>query len=723
MGYNGTIMIEHTQPIAHEQASDEGVELPRLTGIWLRAARAGWILLALLALAILFTSLPGYVQEFGRQSGRLPVESQSTGATILLALSGLASLASAGLSLALAAIFFRRRFVEPVTATLSVYLLLYAAVMAGPLEVWSSYWLGDTGLALTMQALLLTGPTVALLALFPNGRLVPSWTGWLLLLTIPWTISLFFVPSFDAASLSEQSPLVLGLLAGWVIGLFAAGLYAQVVRYRHVSGPAERQQTKWVVYGLALWMLGLLLSSIPYIYLGGLPPDAPDPWWAPASTLVWFLTLNIVPVSLTIAVTRYHLWDIDVVINRTLVYAALTAGVLGIYAAVVGGIGALFHAQGNWILALVATGLVAVLFQPLHERLQRGVNRMLYGQRDEPFDVLARLGQRLEDTFAREQVLPAMVETIAQTLKLPYVAIAVQQGDDLQTAESYGKPSTTPLAYPLIYRGEVIGQLLVAPRAPGETFGTGEERLLRNIARQAGTAVHALQLTADLQQARQQVVISREEERRRLRRDLHDGLGPSLAAQMLKIGSARALLAEQPKRADQLLAEIETDIEGTLAEVRRTVYDLRPAALDQLGLPGALRAFAGEVERGELGDEYPNLTIGLEIPEALPPLPAAVEVAAYHIGREALTNVVRHAGARHCRVRLAVKDGEKGHLYLRVEDDGPGISGEARRAVGVPTGVGMASMRERAAELGGTCTIETIPGTGTRVTAELPLGP
>jgi len=715
MGYSGFIMIDHTQSLAHEPASTGGADPPRLTGAWLRAARGGWIFLALLALGILFTSLPGYVQEFGRQFGQLPVASQSTGAAILIALSGLASLASAGLSLALAAIFFRRRFAEPVAATLSVYLLLYAVVMAGPLEVWSIYWLGDLGLVSTMQGLLLAGPSVALLALFPNGRLVPRWTGWLLLLTIPWSLSLFLVPSFDAASLSEQSPLVLGLLGGWMIGLFAAGLYAQVVRYRHVSGPAERQQTKRVVYGLALWMLGLLLSSIPYVYLGGLPPDATRPWWEPASTLIWFLSLNILPASLAIAVTRYHLWDIDVVINRTLVYAALTAGVLGIYAAVVGGIGALFHAQGNWIITLVATGLVAVLFQPLRERLQRGVNRMLYGQRDEPFDVLARLGRRLEDAFAPERVLPVMVETIAETLKLPYVAIAVQQGEELPIAESYGKPATMPLAYPLTYQGEPIGQLLVGRRAPDEAFTPGEERLLQNIARQAGTAVHALQLTADLQRARQQIVTSREEERRRLRRDLHDGLGPSLAASILKVGSARAVLAEQPEAADRLLAQMETDMDGILAEVRRIVYDLRPPALDQLGLAGALRAYAEAVERGETGDTHPNLTVRVETADGLPPLPAAVEVAAYHIAREALTNVVRHAQAQHCTLRLALDSGESGRLRLSIEDDGLGFAGS------MPAGVGLTSMRERAAELGGTCTIKAEPGKGTRVRAELPL--
>jgi signal transduction histidine kinase len=432
--------------------------------------------------------------------------------------------------------------------------------------------------------------------------------------------------------------------------------------------------------------------------------------------LVWFLTLNIVPVSLAIAVTRYHLWDIDLVINRTLVYGTLTGCVIGIYALVVGGIGALFHTQGSWLFTLVAIGLVAVLLQPLRDRLQRGVNRLLYGRRDEPFEVLARLGQRIEDTFTPDLVLPAMVETIAETLKLPYVAITVPRGEAVQTMESYGKPTTTPQAYPLAYQGAVIGHLLVAQRAPDEAFTRGEERLLQNIARQAGTAVHALQLAADLQRARQQIVTSREEERRRLRRDLHDGLGPSLAAQLLKIGSARALLADQPEMADRLLADIEGDIEGTLAEVRRIVYDLRPAVLDQLGLAGALRVYATACESGELGGTQPNLAVRVEIPSVLPPLPAAVEVAAYHIAREALTNVVRHSRAKHCNLRLALQEEDGGRLYLSIEDDGQGLPDSVR------TGVGLASMRERAAELGGLCNIESQPGAGTRVTAVLPLG-
>jgi signal transduction histidine kinase len=328
----------------------------------------------------------------------------------------------------------------------------------------------------------------------------------------------------------------------------------------------------------------------------------------------------------------------------------------------------------------------------------------------------------VEDTFAPDRVLPTMVETIAETLKLPYVAIAVQRGKELQITESYGKPATMPQSYPLAYQGQPIGQLLVARRAPDEAFTPGEERLLQNIARQAGSAVHALQLTADLQRARQQIVTSREEERRRVRRDLHDGLGPSLAAQILKIGSARALLAERPEMTDELLAEMESDIEGTLAEVRRIVYDLRPPALDQLGLAGALRAYAEAVQSGEMGDTHPHLIVHVEIPDALPPLPAAVEVAAYHIAREGLTNVVRHARAQHCTLRLEVDGGEDGRLHLSIQDDGLGLPRGERGGRGVPAGVGLTSMRERAAELGGTCTIEASPRVGTRLTAVLPLG-
>jgi signal transduction histidine kinase len=271
-----------------------------------------------------------------------------------------------------------------------------------------------------------------------------------------------------------------------------------------------------------------------------------------------------------------------------------------------------------------------------------------------------------------------------------------------------------PLRLPLVYQHEPIGELILAPRAPGEAFTPADRRLLEDLARQAAAAAHAVRLTldlqrltTDLQRAREHLVSAREEERRRLRRDLHDGLGPALAAQTLKVGSARALLTRDPSSADALLAGLEADIAAALADIRRLVYNLRPPTLDELGLLGAIRQHAAQYG----GNGASGLQIAVEAPEALLPLPAAVEVAAYRIVQEALTNVVRHAQARTCRIRLTLDDG----LGLEIADDG----------VGLPTmrhaGVGLTAMRERAAELGGTCEITPAPGGGTHVCARLPL--
>jgi len=275
-------------------------------------------------------------------------------------------------------------------------------------------------------------------------------------------------------------------------------------------------------------------------------------------------------------------------------------------------------------------------------------------------------------------------------------------------AVSYGKPAAQTVAYPLIYQGETVGRLRVAPRGPGEPFSAADERLLRNIARQAGTAVHAAQLTADLQRSRLRLVAAREEERRRLRRDLHDGLGPSLAALHVQSGVLRRLIQTDPQHAEELLDELRGDIRATIDEVRRVAYALRPPALDQLGLVAALRAQA-ERGVGDAGETAVQVSIDAPL---LPPLPAAVEVAAYRIVQEALANVSHHARARRCRVRLAL---EGRILEVEVVDDGQGLG------KGYQAGVGLLSMRERAAELGGTCIIEALPGGGTRVLAKLPL--
>jgi len=302
-------------------------------------------------------------------------------------------------------------------------------------------------------------------------------------------------------------------------------------------------------------------------------------------------------------------------------------------------------------------------------------------------------------------VLPTLAETIAQTLKLPYVAIALQHasGNELEIAAAYGLPTSSAVRLPLTYQSERVGELLIAPRAPDEAFTPAEHRLLTDIAHQAGMAAHAVRLTADLQHSRERLVTAREEERRRLRRDLHDGLGPALAAHTLKVGSARALLARDPATAEKLLTELERDIEAALSDIRRLVYDLRPPALDELGLVGAIRESGARHHRD-------SLRVSVEAQAMLPALPAAVEVAAYRITQEALTNVVRHAQAHTCFIALTFN----GELSLEIRDDGVGLAEDHH------AGVGLTSMRERAAELGGTCVIEALPIGGTRILAQLP---
>jgi signal transduction histidine kinase len=489
-----------------------------------------------------------------------------------------------------------------------------------------------------------------------------------------------------------------------------AALFSLVIRLHRAWGD-ERQQLKWFLYatvpaGLCFSFVLLSYSVFDFTYLVFGTPLEPFGQNEQEISYVGVFALLFVPVFTYIAILKYRLYYIDVVINRTLVYGALTACVAGIYVLAVVALGALFQAQGHLAVSLSATGLVAVLFQPLRSRLQRGVNRLMYGERDDPYAVTSRLGRRLEATLVPEAVLPTVVETIAQALKLPYAAILLQDGNGYRTAASYGSPRGESETLPLIYQREEIGQLVLSPRAPGEGFSDADRDLLEDLARQAEVAVHAVRLTADLQSSRERLVATREEERRRLRRDLHDGLGAQLAGLNVQAGALRRLIPRDPDAAEEVVVELREELRSAISDIRRLVYDLRPPALDDLGLAEALRRLA---ER--YGSEGEQLRMLVEAPEDLPSLPAAVEVAVYRITQEALTNVARHARARTCVVRLAVKN----DVALQIVDDGVGIP--AQRSAGV----GLSSMRERASELGGSCVVEPVPKGGTQVLVRLPL--
>ncbi|HRO22978.1 MAG TPA: sensor histidine kinase [Promineifilum sp.] len=603
-----------------------------------------------------------------------------------------------------------------VLSALAAGALLYTSILPaplGPLLLDLATWLGNWA---WLPAQLL--PLTFVFLLFPDGRLLsPRWRiiGWaagLGLLSLMLGLAAHPGPIADWASQpnpfgiagAERALDSLMTVGSFLLAIGVFGSMAAIaVRFRRSKG-IERARMKWLVYAAILILIAGAFT-LPYWLSGNLSNGLALELSIVLTNLV---TLGIA-VAVTIAIVGYRLYDIDVIINRTLVYSVMTGVIILIYSLVVGTASVLFGSSGNWLLALVATGLVAVLFQPIRDRLQRGVNRLLYGQRDEPFEVLTRLGQSLEQSAA-DTALPALVDTVAQALRLPYVDLQERQGDRFVTVAATGRPVDDPVSFPMIYQAEEIGRLLVGSRTPGETLGAADEHLLRNIARQAGATVYDTRLTADLQRSRQQIVASREEERRRLRRDLHDGLGPSLASLLLEARVLRRMIREDPAAAEGLADEIQADIRATIDDVRRVVNELRPPALDDLGLVPALQVMAAKLGRSD-GQGAPGLSVQVDAPADLPSLPAAVEVAAYRIVQEGLANVLHHAQARQAVVRIRVN----GDLRVEVWDDGAGFQTRRRG------GVGLISMRERAAELGGRCEISSTPGAGTLITATLPI--
>jgi signal transduction histidine kinase len=532
-----------------------------------------------------------------------------------------------------------------------------------------------------------------------------------------------------------------------LLALLASLPVIAAARYAMLRDAEDRRRLRWLLIGgFTIPLLSLLFNRLPATL--GLPAVLDDN----SSRLLY----SLFPILLGVSILRYRVWDIAVIVNRALVYGTLTISITAIYLVIVVIVGDVLYSPNHLIVSLVATGLVAIIFQPGHALLQRGVNRLMYGERDDPYTVIARLGRRLETTFTSEEVLPTIAETVGLALKLPYAALALRRGDSFEIAATYTHGLSSKddpaarLMIPLTYQQATVGQLILAPRSPHESFSPADRRLLDDLARQAGLAAYnvslaaeLMNLTLDLQRSRERLVTIREEERRRLSRDLHDGLGPVLAGLHLNVNAARGLLRRDTDCADQVLGEVQSHLANAMTDVRRLVYELRPPLLDALGLVAAIRHFAEDLVMGEgpLTAADDRVRITLKGPESLPPLPAAVEVAAYRIALEAITNVVRHAHARSCLVQLAVHRqsdvqptlsrlsaasgllpsrfdaADRCVLCVDVVDNGIGFAPETLGHAGI----GLASMRERAAELGGVCMIEPDETGGTRVTAYLPM--
>lgn len=465
-----------------------------------------------------------------------------------------------------------------------------------------------------------------------------------------------------------------------VIGVGVSAVCAIAVRIRRHANRSERAQDAWFVTSVGLALVFNLVPGLPL--------------WA-------VFAGNAASVAaLAVGIVRHRLFDIEVVLSRALVYAVLTAGALAGYLLVAVLLGTGLEAGlGPALGAAVA----ALLLASIRQRVQYAVDRLLYGRRHDPLAALTALGQRLAVVLDTDAVLPAIADTVRETLRLPYAAIWLT--GEQAPAYTSGELPTRTATFPLTHTGEQVGELIVGLRGGESALSPADTRLLNAFARQAGVAAHGVRAARDLRRSRERVVAAREEERRRLRRDLHDGLGPALAGITLGLETAARTATRERSATGPVLSDLRDETAKCVEEVRRIVADLRPPALDDMGLLTALRRHADVLGRSSHAP-----VVEVSGTEPLPSLPAAVEVAAYRIASEAITNAIRHSGGRTCKVSVQLD----GDLRLSVTDDGCGRPGQT-------PGVGLRSMRERAEELGGTCTVIFRKDAGTRVEAVLPM--
>ena len=498
----------------------------------------------------------------------------------------------------------------------------------------------------------------------------------------------------DGTTSNLRNPLTGGTVVGEVAAVFTVavplvilvGIIAglSIVRRAWTATGIERDQLRWRAFGVVL-----SLALFPIAVTEALP------------LAVGLVDGLLFTTTLVIPIVRYRLWAIDTIIRRSAAYLLVSVVVAGVFVALAASVAAL---QGERVGLVAAAVITALVFGPALRRSQHVVDELFYGQRSDPNQALRDLSQRLDAVAAPGDVLTTVVTAVAESLRLPYVAIErpadgsvlAQHGDLQATDAELGR-------WPLVSQGTRVGTLVAAPRRGESTLDSRDRAVLADLARQAGAAVHAEALTADLMASRQRLVEAREEERRRLRRDLHDGLGPLLTSVGLNLDAARNRLATGNGDPLALLVRAKEASSQAIADLRTVVYSLRPPALDDLGVVGAITAHVHRMKApGTLDIEVENL--------GLPTLPAAVEVALFRIAVEGVTNTVRHAEAGRCRVRLGTAGAS---AYLEVVDDG------ASQVDWTP-GVGIVAMRERVSELGGT--LEVGPtANGGRLLASFPL--
>jgi signal transduction histidine kinase len=486
-----------------------------------------------------------------------------------------------------------------------------------------------------------------------------------------------------------------------LVACLIASLAAVIVRAIYSAGD-ERLQIKWFATGAAFVVLSFLLSFAT---------GETTPAWILVFQSVAFIFLFS---TIAIAVLKYRLYEIDVVINRAVVYGTLAVFITLIYAAIVIGVGTLVGGQSNKFLSAVAAAVIAIAFQPVRERSRRFANRLVYGKRATPYEVLSDFAERVAGTYAVDDVLPRTAHILAEGMGATRADVWVRVGSELRTAGSWPSAAVShvPIAddlvvpgatatVPVRYQGELLGALSVA-KAPGEALTSADSKLLADVASQAGMVLRNVGLIEELRASRQRLVAAQDEERRKIERNLHDGVQQQLVALNVQAGLLARVGNADPSKVTEMAGQLQTRASEALDDLRDLARGIYPPLLADKGLGAALEAQARKAA----------VPVSVEV-DGIGRYDQPVEAAVYFCTLEALNNVAKYAGASAASVRLRQGDGR---LLFTVTDDGVGFDANARSY-----GTGLQGMADRLDAIGGTLEVASTPGAGTSVSGTVPV--
>lgn len=537
--------------------------------------------------------------------------------------------------------------------------------------------------------------------IFPDGHLPGRRWRWIVILAAVNSLMLFTMAVITRDTVSSTLG-VTGYLTdtnlepvGWIGAIEAVvatvivgGALAGLITHYRRGDDRIRRQLLWLVLAVLIQLTAATVENLLDV----------DSW-------VSIFLVAMLPLAILVAILRHQLLDIRLVVSRSVLYLLLTGVVVTAYIGLVSALDSVLRQQIGLGSSVIATLLIAGAFNPVRLWLQRRIDRFFYGARSDPVRAMTEVGTRIGEVSSATGVgLNGVLEVLCQVMRLPSASI-VASGREIA---GYGDAPELRQSVPLHQGGESLSELTVGLRTGESRLDPADERVIRLLSAPLAVALHATSLAAELARAREALVTAREEERRRLRRDLHDGLGPALTGVVLKADAARRLAGPEPNQVRTLLAELRLQTTAAIDDIRRLVNELRPPALDGLGLVDALRAQADLLSRRVDGAP---LRVEVSAAGPLASLPAAAEVAAYRIVTEALANVTRHSTASTASVGLHL-DGTR--LSITIHDNG-------RDSQQWRPGVGLVSMNERAAELGGDCSAGPGPDGG-RVVVTIPVG-